>query len=101
MGLRGRRADLVEPTTRAACWDLGHARTFPEPRGPAQALPFVRELHLHDNRGTGDDHLPLRAASGWARTALRDFGEARLVTVEHRTLADCLASRDAAEALLP
>jgi sugar phosphate isomerase/epimerase len=94
-------AGLIAPTTRAACWDLGHEHTLPAVPDLAPIAPFVREVHLHDNRGKGDDHLPLSAASGWVAERLRALDRpGLLVTVEHRSLAQCLQSLDAAESLL-
>jgi len=44
------------------CFDLGHMNVFSETNmeGWLTALgPFVKELHLHDNDGTSDDHLAI------------------------------------------
>lgn len=84
-----------------ACWDLGHARTFGPPREPGPAAALVQEVHLHDNRGASDDHLPLTASSGWCVAPLRSLGRPGLqVTLEHRRAAACLASLQALDALL-
>lgn len=92
---------LVEGTTGAACWDLGHARTLGEAGAPDVAADWVREVHLHDNRGDNDDHWPLTAASTWAVAPLRQLARPDVpVVLEHRTLAECLASLAAAKALL-
>ena len=48
------------------CLDVGHVTGFSSTPLPAwwQALaPHIIELHLHDNDGSGDQHLPV----GWGR----------------------------------
>jgi sugar phosphate isomerase/epimerase len=84
----------------AACWDAGHGHTLGDP--PLDSIaPWVREVHLHDNRGTNDDHRPVGENSAWVPGVLRALASPSLLVVaEHRTLAECLATRTAAEALL-
>jgi sugar phosphate isomerase/epimerase len=46
------------------CLDVGHATVFSETNmeGWLRAVgPFIKELHLHDNDGTWDDHLAIGA----------------------------------------
>lgn len=73
------------------CFDPGHASLFS--RLPVQkwieALgPGLREMHVHDNRGTRDDHLPVGEGSINFRgviLAARDAGAKPVLTVEpHR-----------------
>ncbi|WP_117237644.1 sugar phosphate isomerase/epimerase family protein [Thermus sediminis] len=63
------------------CLDVGHALVELGPRGPLLYLEALGDrllhLHLHDNHGRRDDHLPVGAGSvPWARLApfLRGFG---------------------------
>ncbi|HEV8361476.1 MAG TPA: TIM barrel protein [Candidatus Thermoplasmatota archaeon] len=94
-------ARLVAPAARAACWDLGHERTLKVPPDLGPVLPWVREVHLHDNAGANDEHKPLTAASAWVAPRLRLLDRPGLLVVaEHRTVAECLASRVAALGLL-
>lgn len=56
------------------CLDVGHALVELGPRGPLLYLEALKEklvhLHLHDNHGRGDDHLPVGAgAVPWERLA--------------------------------
>jgi len=63
------------------CLDVGHALVELGPRGPFLYLEALGDrllhLHLHDNHGRRDDHLPVGAGSvPWARLApfLKGFG---------------------------
>lgn len=54
------------------CLDVGHAFIELGPRGPLRYLEVLgdRLLHLHDNHGQKDDHLPVGAGNvPWARLA--------------------------------
>ncbi|MCA1813212.1 MAG: sugar phosphate isomerase/epimerase [Halobacteriales archaeon] len=93
-------AGLARGAGIAACWDVGHERTLGAPPDLAPVAPFAREAHVHDNRGTNDDHGPLTERSAWLVPRLAELRGAERWTVEHRTVAECLASRDAARALL-
>ena len=73
------------------CFDAGHATLFS--RLPVQKWmeafgPGLRELHLHDNRGLRDDHLPVGEGSINFRGVLLAAGDAGakpILTVEpHR-----------------
>ncbi len=48
-----------------ATFDVGHAHTFGLDvlRYLEEVLPRLMEVHLHDNDGTGDQHLPLGAGT--------------------------------------
>ncbi|MBZ0272257.1 sugar phosphate isomerase/epimerase [bacterium] len=56
----------------AACLDVGHANVVEDAVAAASLLgPRVATLHIHDNHGTGDDHLlPGEGTIDWP--ALRD-----------------------------
>lgn len=87
--------------TGAACWDLGHAKTLGADGGADAVADLVREVHLHDNRGDNDDHWPVTADATWVRGAMAPLARPGLrVVVEHRTLAECLVSREAGRLLL-
>jgi len=73
------------------CFDAGHATLFsrlPVPRWVEALGPALRELHLHDNGGVRDDHLPLGEGSINFRDVLhaaRDAGASPILTLEpHR-----------------
>jgi sugar phosphate isomerase/epimerase len=73
------------------CFDAGHATLFsalPVHRWVEAFGPDLRELHLHDNRGTRDDHLPVGEGTinfrGVLHAAL-DAGASPILTLEpHR-----------------
>lgn len=73
------------------CFDPGHATLFsrlPVQRWVEALAPALRELHLHDNRGRRDDHLPVGEGSVNLRgviLAAVDEGARPILTVEpHR-----------------
>ena len=48
------------------CFDIGHWRLFgstPQAEWLARIAPRLLHLHLHDNRGVSDDHLPVGEGS--------------------------------------
>ena len=49
------------------CLDVGHANTVVSKTPPADwlapMLPDLRHVHLHDNHGALDEHLPLGAGT--------------------------------------
>lgn len=52
----------LDSTWFGHCFDIGHWRLFgrePQPRWLATIASRLLHLHLHDNRGANDDHLPV------------------------------------------
>lgn len=83
----------------AVCLDLGHAHYSPTPMAEwFESLgPHIQYLHLSDNLGRFDDHLPAgRGSIDWAEAdALwRACSGAKLITVEQNSLADVAESLD-------
>jgi len=73
------------------CFDPGHATLFsrlPVQKWVEALAPGLREMHLHDNRGLRDDHLPVGEGTINHRgviLAARDEGVRPILTVEpHR-----------------
>jgi len=73
------------------CFDPGHATLFsrlPVQKWVEALAPGLREMHLHDNRGRRDDHLPVGEGTINHRgviLAARDEGAEPILTVEpHR-----------------
>jgi sugar phosphate isomerase/epimerase len=80
-GPEGLRDLLTRFPQYGFCLDVGHALIELGPRGPLRYLEALGDrllhLHLHDNHGQRDDHLPVGAGSvPWARLApfLKSFG---------------------------
>ncbi|HMA85623.1 MAG TPA: sugar phosphate isomerase/epimerase family protein [Desulfosalsimonadaceae bacterium] len=61
--------DLLSPFDRdhvGCCLDVGHLSVFgrqPLSRWIESLAPWIGQLHLHDNNGNFDDHLPMGAGS--------------------------------------
>ncbi|MBI0584822.1 MAG: sugar phosphate isomerase/epimerase [Methanomassiliicoccus sp.] len=93
--------DLIEGTDLSICLDVGHAHTM----GLLPAfLPLkdrIINLHVHDNKGDFDAHLPIGEGTvdfGLVVSAFRDYG-GRFV-IESRGIADAVVSRGRLAAML-
>ncbi|MBE0502167.1 MAG: sugar phosphate isomerase/epimerase [Desulfuromonadales bacterium] len=54
--------DQLDSPLVGHCFDVGHWRLFSDQTLDAWFTPLAKRiihLHLHDNRGSGDDHLPI------------------------------------------
>lgn len=93
---------LIADPGIGACFDVGHWHSF---AGGAASVslrewvtalsPFLKHVHLHDNDGSGDQHLGLGAGGiDWAEFfgLLGEFGLAPTLTMEPHTEEDCAAS---------
>jgi sugar phosphate isomerase/epimerase len=83
--------DAVGSKRIGFCFDPGHATLFsalPVHKWVEAFGPHLREMHVHDNRGRRDDHLPAGEGSINIRGVLlaaRDAGARPVLTVEpHR-----------------
>ena len=60
-------ARQVDDPRLGLCLDVGHANTFVSRAPPlewvAPMAPWLRHVHLHDNHGALDEHLPLGAGT--------------------------------------
>ena len=78
--------------------DLGHAWTAHGEDTLAllpRLVPYIHTVHLHDNHGQADEHLPLGAGVIQLARALAILGnESRLFVVEHFSEADLVRSLD-------
>jgi sugar phosphate isomerase/epimerase len=76
------------------CFDTGHFNAFartPLPLWLEKLLPFLGQLHIHDNDGTSDAHLPVGDGTfpfAAFFATLRERGAAPLVTIEAHSEAD-------------
>lgn len=87
------------------CLDVGHFQLFSEQSLESwlQALAgHLRHLHLHDNHGERDEHLPIGAGSfdfEGLFALLRSHGLGVTATLENPSLDDALVSRRALDSL--
>lgn len=54
-------AEKISHPSFGICFDIGHANCFSQVNGKewAEALyPYIRHIHVHDNAGDRDSHLP-------------------------------------------
>jgi len=90
----------------AFCFDAGHATLFsplPVHRWLETLGPLVRELHIHDNRGRRDDHLPPGEGTINLRgviLAARDAGAHPILTLEAHRREHFLRGTAALQAIL-
>jgi sugar phosphate isomerase/epimerase len=69
------------------CLDTGHANVFADDCGDMVRLiaPVLKTLHVHDNMGDKDSHLPpYKGTINWERftSALREIGFAGVLSIE-------------------
>jgi sugar phosphate isomerase/epimerase len=64
--------EVLDSPRCQATFDVGHAHTFTQKTGTSgldllrylkDILPYLAEVHLHDNDGSGDQHRPLGAGT--------------------------------------
>jgi sugar phosphate isomerase/epimerase len=93
--------DLIEGTGLGICLDVGHANTMGLLPQFVGLKPRMVNLHVHDNQGGFDEHLPIGDGTvdfGLVVRELADYG-GRL-GIESRGLADAVVSRDRLSAML-
>jgi len=92
---------MIEGTGLGICLDVGHANTMGLLPEFMALKPRLVNLHVHDNMGRYDEHLPIGDGTvdfGLVVSKLADYG-GRFV-IESRGVADALVSRDRLAAML-
>ncbi|MDW5561625.1 MAG: sugar phosphate isomerase/epimerase family protein [Methanomassiliicoccus sp.] len=92
---------LAEGTEMGFCLDVGHANTMGLLPQFMDLKPRLVNLHVHDNQGKFDEHLPIGDGTvdfDLVVSKLADYG-GRFV-IESRGIADALVSRDRLSAML-
>lgn len=87
--------ELIEGTDLGICLDVGHANTMGRLKDFVKLKKNIVNLHVHDNRGETDEHLPIGDGTvdfPWLLKALSGY-KGRYV-IESRGLDDALVSRD-------
>jgi len=78
------------------CFDTGHCNLFssvPLDEWIGQLKPYIRELHLHDNNGAGDDHKAIGDGTFNFDLLFSSLGDMRpIYTIEAHTADDALKS---------
>ena len=81
----------VDDPRLGLCLDVGHANTVVSKTPPADwlapMLPDLRHVHLHDNHGALDEHLPLGAGT-------IDFAPILAVLAAHPDITITLENQD-------
>jgi sugar phosphate isomerase/epimerase len=92
---------MIEGTELGICLDVGHANTMGLLPEFMALKPRLVNLHVHDNMGRYDEHLPIGDGTvdfDLVVSKLSDYG-GRFV-IESRGVADALVSRDRLVAML-
>jgi sugar phosphate isomerase/epimerase len=93
--------ELIEGTELGICLDVGHAHTVGKLKDFVKLKKRIINLHVHDNKGQTDEHLPIGDGTvdfPWLLKALSGY-KGRYV-IESRGLEDALVSRDRLTTLL-
>lgn len=93
--------DMIEGTGLGICLDIGHAHTMGLLPDFIELKERVINIHIHDNKGEFDEHLPIGDGTidfPMVLNGLRGYG-GRYV-IESRNLRDAIVSRDRLRALL-
>jgi sugar phosphate isomerase/epimerase len=93
--------ELIEGTGLGICLDVGHANTTGKLKEFVKLKKNIVNLHVHDNMGEFDQHLPVGSGNidfPWLLRSLSGY-KGRYV-IESRGLEDALISRDRLNALM-
>jgi sugar phosphate isomerase/epimerase len=93
--------EMVEGTDLGICLDVGHANTMDLLPEFMVLKPRLVNLHVHDNMGKFDEHLPIGDGTVDFDLVVRELaGYGGRFVIESRGIADALVSRDRLSALL-
>jgi sugar phosphate isomerase/epimerase len=93
--------ELLDGTELGICLDVGHAHTMGRLKDFVKLKKGIVNLHVHDNQGVTDEHLPIGDGTvdfPWLLRSLSGY-KGRYV-IESRGLEDALVSRDRPTALM-
>jgi len=93
---------LISGTKIGICYDIGHAHIAGSTQSFLESDVPVINLHLHDNHGSSDEHLPLGSGNIDIEFILRALGERYKgdFIIESRTLKEGLMSREILQEML-
>jgi sugar phosphate isomerase/epimerase len=93
--------EMIEGTDLGICLDVGHAHTNGLLRDFLELAPRVINLHIHDNRGDLDEHLPIGEGTVDFKLVIEGMrGYRGRYVIESRSIADAVVSRDRLSVLL-
>lgn len=90
---------LLEGTELGICFDIGHAHTTQTLDGFLKLKERFVNIHIHDNMGVSDEHLPIGSGTIDFEYLLQKLGPRRYV-IESRGWEDALISRNELQKLL-
>ena len=90
---------LLEGTELGICFDIGHANTTNTVQEFLKLSDRFVNVHIHDNRGVSDEHLPIGKGTVDFSAVTKALGSRRYV-IESRGWEDALESRDELRKLL-
>ncbi|MDR0198738.1 MAG: sugar phosphate isomerase/epimerase [Methanomassiliicoccaceae archaeon] len=88
--------DMIDGTDTKVCFDIGHANTVDQIDEMTDLLgDRIRNIHIHDNNGTNDDHMTIGDGNIDFNKVLKRLSKYRgKYIIESRTLASAVTSRD-------
>jgi sugar phosphate isomerase/epimerase len=93
--------EMIEGTDLGICLDVGHAHTNGCLKDFLELAPQVINLHVHDNRGQIDEHLPIGEGTVDFKLVIEGMrGYRGRYVIESRGIADAVVSLDRLSALL-
>lgn len=93
--------ELIEGTGLGICLDIGHAHTMGLVKEFLKLKKRIINLHVHDNRGEFDEHLPIGDGTvDFPRVIKGLKGYRGRYVIESRNLPDAVIGRDRLKALL-
>jgi sugar phosphate isomerase/epimerase len=92
---------LIEGTGIGICFDVGHANTTGELENFLNHADRFVNIHLHDNDGNGDSHMPMGAGTVDFESLMRELSDySGTFVLESRSLEDAITGKVYLEELL-
>jgi sugar phosphate isomerase/epimerase len=93
--------EMIEGTELGICLDIGHAHTNGMVKEFLELVPRVINVHIHDNQGDYDAHLPIGEGTVDFPLVLQGLKDYRgRYVIESRGINDAVVSRDRLAAML-
>jgi sugar phosphate isomerase/epimerase len=93
--------EMLDGTSMGVCFDVGHANTMGNIDAFLELIPRFRNVHVHDNMGERDEHLPIGDGTVDFPTLLRRLRDYRGgMVIESRGFEDAVVSKRRLDQLL-